>query len=108
MRVIAQDYSIDTDYELHTFLIKQSTEKEYQIVDLPYNLIFATYSTLEEAQEAMKQMHMKYSTMIIKDDSNMLIYTDKSTYDELQKDIPMSNVTLFEDAPNKIFVFPSF
>lgn len=107
MRVIAQDYSIDTDYELHTFLIKQFTENEYQIVDLPYNLVFAAYPTLEKAQEAMKQMHMKYSIMTIKDDSNMLIYTDKSTYDELQKDIPMANVTHFEDVPNKVFVFPS-
>ena len=111
MRVISQNYHIDTDYEYNTFRIVSPDELEnsdgkWIIETVPFSLVMAKYDTEEQAQKAMKKMHMKYSTVMITDNDSLLVYTDKTTYDELQKDTPIVNLTSITDIPNKVFIFP--
>lgn len=108
MRVISQDYSVDTDYENSTFRIvpPETEDGKYIIESIPFDLEFGKYFTFEEAQDAMKQMHLKYSTVFITNNDSHLVFTDKSTYDQLIKDKPMANLINIQDIPNKVFVFP--
>lgn len=83
MRVIAQDSSIDIDYETYSFIIdslNSNNEKYYTIKAFRNGedtvITLALYKDLNNAKKALLGMSQNYTRYLITDNDNLMTMTD--------------------------------